>query len=153
MASAPSQGGGGAGTTAPAEPRRLLLHFNLPKTLLIADPDGKGSADGAVVTTESVLRKAVADLAWGSLNPEDASWNLAHPDLSQTCPDDAAGLVTYREYLNQVHPLEGQKFTIEENTKLQREKLNGGRRRGEFCVCGLVLVVVLKNGFGDDFVV
>ncbi|CAD7945791.1 unnamed protein product [Amoebophrya sp. A120] len=105
-----------------AEPakRRLVLHFNLPRTLLVGDPDGKGNAEERIITTELALKTALADQAWGIV--EDEEFVLSHPDVQVERPSDE--MYSYTEFLTMKFPIQGQsKFTQDENRQLHEQMI------------------------------
>ena len=57
------------------KPIKLLLHFDVNKTIMIKD---SVKLDGS---TERIVQNIIAICAWGLFNPSDKSWKLATAKL------------------------------------------------------------------------
>lgn len=77
---------------------RLILHFDINKTILMRDPASK-------VSVSSILPYLISECAWGTINETSGEWELIQPpilsyDKHETFPVTA---ITFNEYLeNQI---------------------------------------------------
>eukprot|EP00743_Colponemidia_sp_Colp-15_P001690 GILK01001846.1.p1 GENE.GILK01001846.1~~GILK01001846.1.p1 ORF type:complete len:528 (-),score=117.44 GILK01001846.1:206-1747(-) len=90
---------------------RLVLHFDINKTLLMQDPAGNKTLDG-------MIDSIIASQAWGKV--EDGEWMIQSDQLSTAAPDPEVPLITYSTYVDQKLPL----ITEEEEAdpELRREQ-------------------------------
>ncbi|CAD7967504.1 unnamed protein product [Amoebophrya sp. A25] len=104
----------------PPPSRRLVLHFNLPRTLLVGDPDGKGNSEEKPLTTELALRTALAEQAWGVIENEE--FVLSFPDIQRDRPSE--DVTSYTEFLHMKYPIAGQsKFSQDENKQTHEQMI------------------------------
>ena len=106
-------------------PRRLVIHFNLHRTIVPSDLDGTGQGGEDVLpfSTDLALKSDLVSRCWGTVEPASGDWVLATTEVTDVRP--AQDLISYKEYLQQLHPIsETQaRFTNEENLLLQRNKI------------------------------
>jgi len=93
-------------------PPRLILHFNTYKTTWTCDLDDDK-------TTAYALQEALADTAWGTLNPKTHEWELTSSDGATLEPDDDS-LITYTDYLRTQYPTEGDH--LDESTIIEHKR-------------------------------
>lgn len=75
--------------------RRLVLHFGIPRTIMTCDMLEQRS-------TEHELNEVLAEMAWGTLDPETSEWILVSPDPTLDPPDES--LISYKEFLCDRYP-------------------------------------------------
>jgi len=95
---------------------RLLLHFDINKTILIADP-----ASG--ITMPQMLNSLLSECVWGRVDEEKKAWQLVSQEPSIQSPE--SGLMTYGRFLETVaYPLiTGAERSINEGIKAMRRKM------------------------------
>lgn len=73
--------------------RRLVLHFNIDKTIVCKDPYN------GLENIQITLADCVAKMSWGTLTVENNSkkWTLVHEQFSRESPEE--GLITFSDYL------------------------------------------------------
>ncbi|KAL6060369.1 GST N-terminal domain-containing protein [Balamuthia mandrillaris] len=77
-------------------PPTLVLHFDINKTIVIADPV-------AGRTTEDMLNSIIAEVAWGKVDPETGVWRPVSETLNLEKPAEA-DVGSYHDYVEQLHP-------------------------------------------------
>jgi len=102
-----------------APQRKLLLHFDTNKTILLADASKKYSK-------ETLLMELCAGYAWGKVEGEEADpvWKLHHPRFSSAQPGE--GLVSYKQFLERV--LYPEKTSEEESDEEKRIAFNKAQK-------------------------
>ncbi len=107
----------------PPEVPRLVLHFNVPQTIMTHDMEGRNSGDEHPVSTQETLEFLMAQQCWGSINGDTREWELQFPDVQAERPDDT--LISFYEYCQRLHPISeiSDDFTRNENTGLIKQKV------------------------------
>ena len=90
---------GGAASTSS---NRLLLSFDINKTLIIADPvSGIGVSE--------MVNSLLSECTWGKLtnkeNPSPETWELVHDKPAAICPEE--GLITYHHLIEEILGMKG----------------------------------------------
>mmetsp|Transcript_35360 Transcript_35360/g.55540 ORF Transcript_35360/g.55540 Transcript_35360/m.55540 type:complete len:241 (-) Transcript_35360:2698-3420(-) len=86
--------------------RKLLLHFDINKTLIVSDVAGG-------VGTEQMINSLLSEVAWGKINADTQAWELLSEEPSVCAPDESTGWMTFNEYLeNILKPEKAQKRAV-----------------------------------------
>lgn len=99
-------------------PAHLVLHFDVNNTVMMLD-----SATGA--DSLKLLGAVFANASWGKAEMDEegnmVAWRLQHPEVSVLAP--AAGLLTYKEFVDQVY-VAGKSATEEEKRSVKLRRKN-----------------------------
>lgn len=111
-------------------PPLLVLHVDVNKTIVIADPvAGKNVSD--------MLNSILAENAWGRVltEGEEKKWVLAEECLTPTLSPPAKGLVNYHDYIEELYPFPcyaPQQTTSERQAVLREVKRRRHQRVNKF---------------------
>jgi hypothetical protein len=97
------------GASAPVtatRPRRLVLHFDINKTIVMKDTTN--NVNNSTLTTCNIL----ANLVWGRMvtkkvgQVEEAQWQYVSDQLTEVRPalEDQSEVLSFREYLDRFFP-------------------------------------------------
>jgi len=109
-----------------APQRKLLLHFDTNKTILLADASKRFSK-------EILLMELCAGYSWGKLEGEgdEAVWRLSHPKFAAHQPGE--GMMSYKQYLENIQYPDktGEEEEANEEARIAFNKTQKEKRRQE----------------------